>query len=321
MGSQGPRSTFRATTGIIEKTRKRECFPIIWGTLPLDVQRKEIAKGVFSEMVYLSKSTSLIMRICSVKRFVLGEPHVTRIYNNSVLILMLGGKLRFMENGEYVELKRGEYYIQQAGMIQEGYRNGKPLLHDPNELPIYFYLEFQGGTYNADESGIPIRGYFVEKNLMPTITACEAAFADRQNKGNFYLLNAHMYLVFSKLWEECSNEKKISNILSRVKQYIESDYASITEIEDIARKFGYHKDHLNKIFKQKYRESLYKYLTQVRMKNAKWLLENTSVCITVRYNNYSAFYRVFMENFHTSPKTVTADDDKKTTDGFEDTPK
>ena len=276
-------------------------------------------KGGLSGMLYLSKSQPLTMKLCSIKRFFVGETHITRVYENSVLILMMGGILRFMEDGQLVELKHGEYYIQRAGLLQEGFQNGKPLLHDPYALPVYFYLEFQGGEFNADEGGIPIRGFFAESDLQPLAEACDSTFSDRWSKGNAFLLNAHMYQIFGKLWEESSNEKRVPNILSRVKRYIDSDYASITCIEDIARKFGYHKDHLNKIFKQKYHESLYRYLKQVRMKNARWLLENmsmppTQVCLAVGYSNYSAFYRVFMDYYHISPKTMIAEVEKKTSD-------
>ena len=55
------------------------------------------------------------------------------------------------------------------------------------------------------------------------------------------------------------------------------------------------------------------------MKNARWLLENmsmppTQVCLAVGYSNYSAFYRVFMDYYHISPKTMIAEVEKKTSD-------
>lgn len=111
------------------------------------------------------------------------------------------------------------------------------------------------------------------------------------------------------------NERQISNLLSMVKKHIDSEYFSISGVQDIAQKFGYNTDHLTKLFIQKYHLSIYRYLTDVRMEHALWLLQNTNMSLgqissSVGYDNYSSFYRMFTGTYHASPQMMR----KKKTD-------
>ena len=54
----------------------------------------------------------------SMRKFLPGERHVNRITNDSVLILMFDGVLRFEEDGEPQNICKGEYYIQRGGRVQ-----------------------------------------------------------------------------------------------------------------------------------------------------------------------------------------------------------
>ena len=258
--------------------------------------------------MYLSDSVPMALKISSMKRFETNEFHVTRIYPYSVLILMLGGILRFYEDGKLIELKKGEYYIQRAGLLQEGLNTRRQVreYHDP--LPVYFFMEFQGGEFSDTRFGLPIRGVFQEKAILPIISACEAAYTDRRYI-NAFLMDSYMYRIFSELYMKIPDDKQVSNLLSMVKKHIDSEYSSIVSIQDIAQKFGYNPDHLTKIFIQKYHVSLYQYLKNVRMDHAMWLLQNTGMSLgqiarSVGYDNYSSFYRMFMSTYQVSPRRV-----------------
>ena len=68
------------------------------------------------------------------RQFEKNEYHMNRIFNESVLILMRKGVLRFNENGVPVQLNAGEYYIQKAGLNQQGVT--------PSDSPNYFFIHF-----------------------------------------------------------------------------------------------------------------------------------------------------------------------------------
>ena len=84
------------------------------------------------------------------RQFEKDERHICRIYDMSVLILMRKGILRFNENGNPIELKRGEYYIQRPNILQEG--------AVPSDQPNYYFIHFNG-HYSSDGS-LPLRGTF-----------------------------------------------------------------------------------------------------------------------------------------------------------------
>ena len=101
----------------------------------------------------LRTDSSLRLHHAATRVFQEGEVHVTRVYSYSVLILMLEGELRFLEDGREVTLQAGEYYIQRAGLLQEGLPLGR-------KLPTYFYVEFSGGDYQETGEGLALSGSF-----------------------------------------------------------------------------------------------------------------------------------------------------------------
>jgi hypothetical protein len=125
---------------------------------------------------------------CSTKIFLPNEIHVTRNYKKSVLILMLDGMLKFMEDGKEITLTRGEYYIQRQGLLQEGVPLKNP--------PIYFYIEFYG-NYSDEKNGLALRGSFSPEKLSGITEALESLFKD--HKANFFLLNS--YSIFVKMFK------------------------------------------------------------------------------------------------------------------------
>ena len=70
------------------------------------------------------------------RQFFPGEYHMDRLFDEDVLILMRKGRLRFHEDGTLVKLNAGEYYIQRAGLYQQGLV--------PSDSPNYFFFHFHG---------------------------------------------------------------------------------------------------------------------------------------------------------------------------------
>ncbi len=235
----------------------------------------------------------------SMKYFVPGEVHVTRICPYSVLILMIDGTLRFREDKTEISVTPGEYYIQRAGLLQEGV----PM---QGRTPVYFYVEFYGGSYAETGSGLSILGQYQLKNIQPVISAYSLACSRRT--ANRFLLNSYMFRIFSELTQNSPAYSNKTELLSMVRRYLHSEYASPITLGTLARQFGYQPDYLSRMFRKQYRISLYQYLITVRMEHALWLLRNTDIKISeiasaVGYHDLSSFYRAFEKCCGAPPHT------------------
>lgn len=227
--------------------------------------------------------------ICAKKVFEVGEEHVTRIYGRSVLILMLSGNLRFLENGEPVSLEKGEFYIQQQRILQEGLP-----LDDP---PTYYYIEFNG--HFSSEGALPLRGRFDSNIITPL-------FEEMLNSGNGFFKNAQLNRILAMLSGEYESNGSTAHL---VKRYIDSNYASPITVTDIADHFGYSQDHITRIFKKEFGITPHKRLTEVRLKQAVWLLQNTDISIerisaAVGFADFSVFWRAFKKKYFLSPREI-----------------
>ena len=247
----------------------------------------------------LSFTPSPTFRTCATKVFAKDELHITRRHYNSVLILMLSGVLRFREDGQDVELSAGEYYVQRDTLFQEGVRLG--------EMPVYFYIEFVGQYAEKEETGLPLRGRFSSRNLLPILQHFEELY--QSHRANPFLLNSYMSRVFSELWAASPRRDDGAHVASLIRNDLDARYAEQISLSDLARRFGYTEDYLIRIFKRQYGVTPHRYQISVRMDHARWLLENTSlsvgqVAFSVGYRDFSAFYRAFRAQYGRSPSRL-----------------
>ncbi|MBQ8409851.1 MAG: helix-turn-helix transcriptional regulator [Clostridia bacterium] len=233
--------------------------------------------------------------ICNKKVFLQGEEHITRISERSVLILMISGTLRFLENGSEISLEAGDYYIQRQQLLQQGIP-----LSDP---PVYYYVEFFG-SFSDGDAGLDLRGrYDAARVLRLAEQLCEATKAKSCNP---FTLSAYMYRIFGEL---SGDNRSRNSTATLVKSYLESEYASEISMQQLAKKFGYTEDYLTRIFKKEFCITPHRHLINTRMEHALWLLENTDipaerVASSVGYGDFSAFWRAFKARYKLSPGEI-----------------
>ena len=236
--------------------------------------------------------------VCNKKIFKHNELHVTRICKRSVLILMTDGILRFREDGRDVELRAGEYYIQPAGLFQEGVRLG--------ELPVYYYIEFDG-SFSESDTGLPLYGRYDAEKILPVMRRLDELFAVYH--ADSFALNSYMFRIFSGLLSDVPFENDRARVAGLIKKYIDSMFENRISVSDIAKRFGYNEDHIIRIFKSRYEITPHQYQIKLRMEHARWLLENTEMsseqaACAVGYEDFSAFYRKFKEIYGISPGQI-----------------
>ena len=95
-------------------------------------------------------------------------------------------------------------------------------------------------------------------------------------------------------------------LLDKVTAYIEEHYAEHITVHDIAHKFYVSDSSISHQFKQKMGISIYHYVTQRRLISAKNLISKgvalEHVATRVGFSDYSAFYRVFRQEYGISPR-------------------
>lgn len=226
-----------------------------------------------------------------------GEKHVTRTCDYHVLLFMLEGSLFFTENGKKVSLNPGDWYIQKAGLFQEGLR--------PCSCPKYYYIHFNAQILHESSLTLSNQGNFNPTNLLPLFDELE-------------------YYQNRLLWDTLGKQALFLNILNELIQYrheeslkaypfvedmvsyIHDNYMNPISLDDMADNYHFSKDYIIRRMKKIIGFTPIQYLTHVRIKHAKILLENSNQTIdeiaeSVGYKDLSVFYKAFTKKESLSP--------------------
>ena len=103
-----------------------------------------------------------------------------------------------------------------------------------------------------------------------------------------------------------AGQKTVTDAFSRAVRYIEEHQSSPLSREEVAGYVGMNADHLSRLFKKKTNLSLGAYISCVRVKKAKDLLEHTDIPISeaallAGYSNFSYFSTSFKAEYHMTP--------------------
>ena len=250
-------------------------------------------------MAYLCRSPLSEFKFFGYKEFEKGERHITRTFEESVLILLFDGVMRFEEDGKAITLSAGEYYIQRQGLFQSGKR--------VSSEPKYYFLHFVGSFSDKEEDGIPLRGRFSKNAIRAFAEEFERLYRSRE--ASFFAQNALMYQILAELENNTVPEKKRTVIAKDIKRYIATAFRSPISLSEIASRYGYSEDYTIKLFKKEYGTTPYQYLIKKRLQEAERLLTTTANSVeeisrSVGYNDFSTFYRDFKKRFGISPSEI-----------------
>ncbi len=236
---------------------------------------------------------------CSYKIFLPEEYHITRRANRSVLILMTERELYFSEDGGEIALSAGEYYIQREGLFQSAVR--------PSGGAAYYYVSFCGTYADPPAGELPLRGRYDPAAVLPLAERCVKHFFSPQSDP--FALNGYLLRILSCLRDTPSQWDSRAFLLSRLRDYLETNYTSPGVLHDVATRFGYSADHMNRVFREAYGKTPHAYVESLRMQNAMWLLSYTdysvqSIAERVGYTEFSSFWRGFVRTWGVTPSAV-----------------
>jgi len=227
------------------------------------------------------------------RRFKPEEKHVTRVCQEDVLLLVYGGVLRFWENGTPVEVKPGEYYIQQQGLFQEG--------REASEEPEYYYIHFQG---TAAETGqrLPRRGNMDLAALLPMIGKLEVLQASGAPKVE---INAWFYQILAALhsdMEHAGSQPLLHDLIAKITGRLDAPFS----LGAAAKELGYCKNSVITIFRRETGLTPGAFVRKLKLEQAQRLLLESSLPVTqialeCGFGSYTNFYRSFQKRFSCSP--------------------
>lgn len=233
----------------------------------------------------------------SERAFKKGDKHLTRTSNCDVLLLVYDGVLKFNIDGEDVEVHSGEYYIQRKGTFQKGIY--------PSEKPKYFFVHFNA-KWEDTPTSLPYKGTFLYKELEKYLNNVNYYFGLKKSYieqiNTFYMILLNLF----NHYQAQANYKK-EQLPNMIKEYLEENYLQLVSLDEICNELVFTKNHIINVFKKNYKVTPIKYILELRIKNAMRLLESTNLPLSEiatlsGFNNYSHFYRKFVELNKISPE-------------------
>lgn len=230
-----------------------------------------------------------------------GEKHITRTFDNDVLLLMLDGTLRFYENEKPIELKGREYYIQKSGLRQEGKL--------PSDMPKYLYIHFNGAFTDSNENSLPLYGYFDINSISGYIG--KLSRSDISSSNTLVAKTGLFYSILDKINMQYMQEEGQNISAKRISDYIALHFTEQIKIKDMASALSYSEDHIIRSFRKSYHTTPHKYLTSLRMEYAKELLLTTErsvhrIAEDCGFIDLSVFYRGFFKYYGCTPFELKA---------------
>lgn len=218
------------------------------------------------------------------------EYHVTRFCKENVLLMVYDGILRFTEDGIAYEIHPGEYHIQKSNSCQSA--------DSPSDAPKYLYVHFNA---SQAESGkiLPFKGcfdYSKAKHLMEKL--------DRLSHSESTMVEK--ISVFFRILTLLQSEEKPANLAGKIAEFISEEPADTLSLKMLCEKFHFSKNHIINIFKKEFGTTPVKYINNLKLARAKYLLEVTSdsaesIALSSGFNDYSHFYKLFCRENGISP--------------------
>ena len=248
--------------------------------------------------MYLDLKELPVFKACAFRRFNEGEYHVNRICSDSVLLMIIEGVLRFYEDGVPVELTAGEWYIQPAGLLQEG--------RIPSSSPYYFYIHFHGTFHkemskNRDEV-LPVRGILSTDTLFSLFQKMTSL--ENSPLSGILEKQSVFYQILSSL--NPMNVGKHNTTVTEIADYLADNCGIKLVLSDVANKYSYSQDHIIRLFRQHFRITPHQYLTMVRINRAQQLLVSSNRTVSqiaedCGYDDISVFMRAFRKRNGMTP--------------------
>ena len=226
----------------------------------------------------------------SLRFFSENEHHVTRYCKDDVLLMVYEGVLRFTEDDIRYEIHPGEYHIQKNNTFQKG--------ETASDSPKYLYVHFHS-LWTDSDTALPSDGtfdYSKAKILMEEL--------DKLSHEDCLLVRKSA--KFFELLLLLQQKEKTVSIADKIADFVCSENLNEISLEKICKEFHFSKNHMINIFKKEFGVTPVKYINDLKLRRARYLLEVTSytaesISQKSGFNDYSHFYKLFYRETGMSP--------------------
>ena len=127
-------------------------------------------------------------------------------------------------------------------------------------------------------------------------------------RGLLVRLMQHLCQEYTPQRHSNDRDSREKAFLYELECYIRTNAATVTAA-DLEQRFHYHRNYYNLLLKKYRAQSFRQYVTEVRLKYARQLLEQTDLSVRqiaqqVGYENVSHFYHLFESYFHKTPREM-----------------
>ncbi len=186
-------------------------------------------------------------------------------------------------------------------------------LNSPSEYERYvFYFTKDFFRYNSEIFPITEFMGILNSNILTPDISCIKEISSLLNKIDSVLSSEVSYngllakAFITELFSLLNSRDLISysgfalnDTLTLIKNHIDKNYASITSVSDIAKKFHYSREHISRIFKDRFNISISDYLAKRRILESLPLIgkmTGAEISYKVGFKSQSAFISAFYKN-------------------------
>lgn len=131
-------------------------------------------------------------------------------------------------------------------------------------------------------------------------------FTDTASSVTTAIIIEMLYILNTKI--KFSQSYITNSYVQRIFDYVNENYSGKITLENIAEELFISKYHICKLFKKYAGYTVYQYITHKRLERTKQLINSgqniTSACIEAGFSDYSSFYKAYVKEYKSTPKTM-----------------
>ncbi len=217
--------------------------------------------------------------------------HPSRVIDSYEVIFMLEGSIFINENGIEYELGPKDALLLEPGLKHFGFKESQNV--------CFYWLHFTGAKPDINKLTSVNNHYHI--SLLFSQLLHFSSFNDGLSEGNDYL--ARLVLIELHRSGRDTNGNSLAN---RIAEWIRVNSDRNIKVQDVAARFGYNADYLNRVFRKIYGQSVKAYIAESKMQHIKKLLMTTeyplsSVAEMSGFSEYKYFLKFFKYHENMTP--------------------
>ncbi len=192
--------------------------------------------------------------------------HPKRTIDTYEIILMLEGVAYICEGDTEYTLKKNDILLLEPGKEHFGFK-------ESNEYVSFFWIHYKtdNNEYKSFTKHMNISNPYILKTLFS-----QSLHIANTPSYNPTCRNLYMALIIEEILSFIKTSNTAPNYLaSQINEYIKTNIESYPTVSEIAEHFGYHTNHVSRVFKSAYGTTLKKYIERQILEYSRNLLHTT----------------------------------------------